>query len=94
MRDPWSEKRREPREDAAGPVTLQPEDPSLGADLKGVLVDVSRSGFRARHGCAAFYTGLEVGFVHNAAIGRARVVWNRIQGREVESGFLILAQGA
>jgi hypothetical protein len=35
-----------------------------------------------------------VGFVHNEAIGRARVVWNRIQGRDVESGFLILASGA
>ena len=86
-----AEKRLEPRQQADGPVALQPRDRTLRAEIAGELVDISSSGFRARHGCRSFYTGLEVDFRHTFAAGRARVVWNRITGPDVESGFLILA---
>ena len=86
------EKRREPRQVAAGPVQLLPHDPALAQDVNAELLDVSESGFRARHGCPLFYNGLEVDFSHRGAAGRARVVWNRIQGGEVESGFWVLRQ--
>ena len=86
------EKRREARQSAAGPVRLTPRDPSLAKDMQAELQDVSASGFRAKHGCPLFYNGLEVEFAHAGATGRARVVWNRIQGTEVESGFWILPQ--
>jgi hypothetical protein len=84
------DKRREPRHLASGPVQLLPADPALTADIRAELMDVSESGFRARHDCPLFYNGLEVGFSHGDIAGRARVVWNLIQGREVESGFWIL----
>jgi len=85
------EKRKEPRLPADGPVALQPRDAALKPEIAGELVDVSHSGFRARHGCRTFYTGLEVDFRHGFAAGRARVIWNRITGADVESGFLVLA---
>ena len=85
-----AEKRKEPRRPADGPVALQPRDSSLNSEVAGELIDISFSGFRVRHGCRGFYTGLEVDFRHARAAGRARVVWNRITGPDVESGFLIL----
>jgi len=92
MPDQHLEKRREPRLPATGHVRLLPDDPILGAGFQGTLIDLSAGGFRARHSCAAFYPGLEVAYTHSRARGRARVVWNRILGEEVESGFLILSR--
>ncbi|HEY3444628.1 MAG TPA: hypothetical protein VGK29_28010 [Paludibaculum sp.] len=37
-------------------------------------------------------TGQDVEFEHSAARGRARVMWTRILGSNVESGFLILSK--
>ena len=85
------EKRTEPRFAAAGSVSLDTDEPGFPPTLDGELVDVSASGFRARHSCPAFHTGLEVHFRHHLAQGRARVVWNRILGGAVETGFLVLA---
>jgi hypothetical protein len=53
-------------------------------------VDYSNSGFRAVHNCAALHSGQEVEFRHAVAVGRARVMWNRITDDRVETGFLVL----
>jgi hypothetical protein len=87
----FTEKRGEQRISATGTVALNAADPALPRALAGELVDISSGGFRARHSCPAFYSGLEVQFSHDLAQGRALVVWNRILGAEVESGFVILA---
>ena len=84
------EKRREPRRTAEGPLRLLPRDPNLTGNIQARLLDVSRSGFRARHDCLHFYNGLEVDFSRGGLAGRARVVWNLILGQQIESGFLIL----
>ena len=91
MNDIFHEKRREPRLPANGNVAVDPDDPIVGNGFEGTLMDVSAGGFRARHRCPALYPGLVVSFAHSQAHGQARVVWNRIQGEDVESGFLVLA---
>jgi len=92
MPDQRLEKRREPRASATGHIDLRPDDPIVGDGFEGTLIDLSVGGFRARHKCPAFYPGLEVVFTHSRSKGRARVVWNRILGEEVESGFLVLSR--
>jgi hypothetical protein len=92
MSDPHSDLRREPRQPATGQVAVNPEDPMVGHGFEGTLVDVSAGGFRARHRCPALYPGLLVQFTHSKARGEARVVWNRILGEDVESGFLVLSR--
>jgi hypothetical protein len=59
-------------------------------EVRGELVDVSDSGFRAWHKCAILRLGQEVDFAHPNAHGRARVMWNRILPDHVESGFVVL----
>jgi hypothetical protein len=54
------------------------------------MLDQSRSGFRARHNCPSLVSGQIVRFTRGNACGRARVVWTRIFGDCVESGFHIL----
>jgi len=71
---------------AAGPVKLIPDGP-LGAAVEGSLLDISDGGFRASHRCPTLVTGQVVHFEHSSRAGQARLVWNRITGREVESGF-------
>ncbi len=83
---PVQELRREPRRPAEGAVTFRFE----GKTFKGQLVDTSPSGFRARHEYPELVAGLTVRFSHPEGTGRARIVWNRIFGVTVESGFLIL----
>ncbi len=92
MVDPYAEKRREPRQPTSGQVAVNPEDPMVGQGFEGTLVDVSAGGFRARHRCVGVYPGLVVQFSHSKARGEARVVWNRILGEDVESGFLVLSR--
>jgi len=90
---PGSERRAEPRRAANGAVTLRPEglQPS---SLSGQLLDVSNHGFRAEHALQALVAGTIVGFTYGGAEGRARVVWTRIMGSHVESGFLVLPSSA
>ncbi|MBM3740287.1 MAG: PilZ domain-containing protein [Acidobacteria bacterium] len=85
------DRRREPRVPAEGIVHLYPDDPGLRA-VVGVLLDVSAGGFRAAHDCAELKTGDELGFVHPQGFGRARIMWNRIVGGRLESGFLVLTE--
>jgi len=84
-----SERRNEPRVAAKGKVRLRAEAAASPA-VKGTLMDTSAGGFRARHDCFEFSSGQVVEFEHRLAEGRARIMWTRIIGNLVESGFLIL----
>jgi hypothetical protein len=83
------ERRSEARHAASGPLKLSFEDPSP-QEVDGRLLDYSISGFRAEHPYAALHTGQEVEFKHSVAMGRARVMWNRIADDRVETGFLVI----
>ena len=82
------EKRREVRHAGVGSVLVRPEAPG-SRDIQGKLVDVSDSGFRMAHQCAALTAGQFVEFAHVEARGRARVVWTRIVNHAIESGFVL-----
>jgi hypothetical protein len=82
-------RRQEPRFRAVGPVAIQFTEPFTGR-LSGKLVDVSDRGFRAAHNEKSLAAGQRVEFEHAGASGAARVIWTRILGDVVESGFLIL----
>jgi hypothetical protein len=89
-----SDRRRQPRRSTHGQVKLRPEGFAT-ASIPGQMVDISSSGFRARHSHQALGSGHIVEFAYGKLEGRARVVWTRIVSDHVESGFLILprAQG-
>jgi hypothetical protein len=53
-------------------------------------MDYSTNGFRAVHAYAALHTGQVVDFQHSVAVGKARVMWNRIAGDRVETGFFVI----
>ena len=78
--------RREERVPAEGIVWIEFGPHSLAARLQ----DVSASGFRAAHDCPYLTTGEVVTFRHPYSTGSARVVWSRITGSSLESGFLIV----
>ena len=82
------DRRKEPRAPAQGVVQLTLVDTAL--NVPATLLDVSPSGFRALHRQLNLENGQIVQFCHATARGRARVMWNRITGSEVQSGFLIL----
>ena len=82
-------RRVEDRIHSEGEVTLSFDDPAPRR-LAGRLLDYSTRGFRAAHGWARLENGQVVEFRHNTASGRARVMWNRIVGDAVETGFLVL----
>jgi hypothetical protein len=83
------EKRREPRYAARGLVILRVPGPRP-VEIRGELMDVSESGFRASYRSAPFETGQVIEFEHQGRSGGARVMWNRIDGGSVQTGFLIL----
>ena len=85
------ERRAQPRHEAHGTVMLHPRNGSCEA-IVGRLVDLSRSGFRARHHAQTLLPGQDVEFEIAGLPGSARVVWTRIAGNRVESGFLILRE--
>ncbi len=85
-RETLQDLRSEPRLPAEGLIILSIN----GHSVTGRLMDVSRSGFRATHSCPELQTGTAVRFQHPAGSGNAKVVWNRISGTNIESGFLIL----
>lgn len=84
------DRRSEPRAAADGHVRLHRSD-VLGSCVEGQLLDASAHGFRAAHQCPDLATGQVVAFEHALASGRARVIWTRITGDHVQSGFYILA---
>jgi hypothetical protein len=88
------EQRREPRMPASGAVDILLGEGGEKSALKRIharLLDRSASGFRAEHDCAELSGGQLVRFRLRAApMAQARVVWTRIEGRRIESGFRIL----
>lgn len=88
----WSiaENRRESRTLCKGKVRFFLEG-SYSAS-HGELIDVSNNGFRAAHNLESLNPGVEVEFVHTFFRGKARVMWSRADGGQVESGFLIIRE--
>lgn len=82
-------RRAEERFSIEGELLLSFDDP-VHHEVRAQLVDYSKSGFRAVHEYSALSTGQEVRFQRLVAWGRARVVWNRILGERVETGFVLL----
>ena len=84
-----AEQRRERRRAAVGKVIFQFGD--APKQVRARLVDRSTTGFRAEHDSSELTCGQLVEFRFGAAAKRvARVVWTRISGDRVETGFLIL----
>jgi PilZ domain len=83
------EHRREPRRSASGPIVVR-FGQEQAFEVQGHLLDVSASGFRMLHQCTTLETGQVVEFSHPEASGTARVVWNRIVDRMVETGFFVI----
>ena len=91
MAENYLEKRREQRVSACGALTLGWEG-GPNSPIEGALMDSSVHGFRAAHRHPGLVTGQEVVFEHSGARGRARVMWTRILGANVESGFLVIGK--
>jgi CelD/BcsL family acetyltransferase involved in cellulose biosynthesis len=84
-----ADRRSERRFPGRGPLKLSFDDPSP-QQIIGQLMDYSTNGFRAIHAYVALHTGQVVDFKHAVADGKARVMWNRIAGDKVESGFFVI----
>ena len=85
-----ADRRAEPRRPASGQVELRPEWFASTTSVPGQMLDINSGGFRARHSFQALVSGHIVEFAYGRQRGRARVVWTRILGDQVESGFMIL----
>ena len=85
------DRRAETRLMVAGDVNLWLNGSPL--TVSGHLIDLTKSGFRAHHGSPTLRSSYIVEFELAGLSGRARVVWTRVLGDQVESGFLILAEG-
>jgi hypothetical protein len=86
---PASDRRTERRHAAEGPLKFSFDDPGH-QEVTGRLLDYSTGGFRATHTYPALHTGQVVEFQHMVAVGKARVMWNRIADDRVETGFLVI----
>ena len=58
--------------------------------IAGVLVDVGKGGFRAKHSYGGLQRNQIVSFIHQSREGVARVIWNRATGPDFETGFKYL----
>ena len=88
--DHKEERRRNPRQEVQGVIFLKFLNSDFrSAAIRAVLIDLSASGFRVSHTSKELCSGQEVAFCHDAGEGMARVVWTRIVGQGVESGFLV-----
>lgn len=65
-------------------------DEAAGREARGLLLDESEGGFRARHHCPGLAAGQLVGIRLGGVESRARVAWTRVMGDAVESGFMLL----
>jgi hypothetical protein len=86
------ERRTEPREPVSGEVHLR-ESQSHGAPFAGELLDIAKTGFRARHTCLALASGELVEFRFACRCGIARTMWTRIIDDHAETGFRICEEG-
>ena len=85
----WEDRRTEARHKAAGSVTLR-LDEEYQVPFEARLMDVSASGFRARHANSQMRSGQVCDFTLPGTRGRAKAVWNRTTPEFIETGFLIL----
>jgi hypothetical protein len=90
-RAPHANRRGEPRRSASGTGWMELMN-DIGR-IKFKLVDTSPSGFCVRHRYGALSAGQKVRFQHAEAQGIAVVIWNRVMGDDVKSGFLIVSDG-
>ncbi len=84
-----AERRCEIRHRVDAEIRLWPESLDFTA-IQGRVLDVANSGFRAQHDCQALGPGQFTRFEYQGVAGRACVVWNRISGGRVETGFRIV----
>ena len=80
------EGRRSPRRQCSGEVLLSCDAHPL-SEIRGTLRDISEEGFRVAHHCAELSAGQQVRFAHPFAQGVATLMWTRVLGESVESGF-------
>jgi hypothetical protein len=85
----WEDRRAEARLKATGSVTLRLNE-EYQVPFEARLMDISASGFRARHANAELRSGQECDFTLPGTRGRAKVVWNRTTPEFIETGFFIL----
>jgi len=81
-------RRTELREDACGDVWVI--FPDTGVEFPGRLLDRSPQGFRMLHDCHTLGRSQTIEFRHPWAAGKARVMWTRLSGGRVETGFYVL----
>ncbi len=86
---PAGERRKQERRKADASVSFWWYE-SIRREAQGTLVDASAGGFRARHEHPDLVSGQVVGYRQGTVEGSARVVWTRIAGDVVESGFMVL----
>ena len=84
------DRRAAPRRPASGTVELRPEWIASTTSVHAQMLDINSGGFRARHTFQALVSGHIVKYAYGRQRGRARVVWTRILGDQLESGFMIL----
>ena len=89
MTNPMSDRRFEKRHDAAKDIKIRVLLPNL-VEIRGRVVDISPSGFRAEHKYSALSAGQKVEYELEGNEGSALVVWNRIFEEHVETGFFLL----
>jgi len=85
----WEDRRAEARLKANGNVTLRLNEEYQVA-FEARLMDISASGFRARHANSELRSGQECDFTLPGTRGKAKVVWNRTTPEFIETGFFIL----
>jgi hypothetical protein len=85
-----NDRRTQSRRPASGQVELRPQWFASTTSVSGQMLDINSGGFRVRHSFQALVSGHIVEFAYGRQRGRARVVWTRILGDQVESGFIIL----
>ncbi len=73
---------------ASGEVTLYLDQPVM-LEIKAQLLDVSSSGFRAKHMYPALQNGMIIHVRIEEVESSAVVVWNRIMDEDVETGFIL-----
>lgn len=84
------ERRKHERRQTIGSVYFWWDEAS-GREARGMLLDESEAGFRARHHCPELTAGQLVGIRLGGVESRARVTWTRVMGGVVESGFKVLS---
>ncbi len=82
------DERRRPRRPCSGEVLLLCDAHPV-SEIRGILCDISEEGFRVAHHCAELSAGQQVRFTHPFAQGVATLMWTRVLGENVESGFLV-----